>query len=142
MTIDTFINEIVACNDLDDLKVRLKDYLESEKLPSYVDKYEIPAREVLSHLNLINGTKLKAIGKIVTRLSEGYSIADMKRIAEVKVDEWGDNKDMAAYLHPQTLYGSRNKVDKYLDQVKLVDNFSKKQLAKSRPDTIVLPKWN
>lgn len=142
MTIDTFINEIVACNDLDDLKVRLKDYLDSESLPSSVDRYSEAATEVLSHLNLINGTKLKAIGKIVTRLSEGYSIADMKRIAEVKVDEWGDNKDMAAYLHPQTLYGSRNKVDKYLDQVKLVDNFSKKQLAKSRPDTIVLPKWN
>jgi len=73
-------------------------------------------------------------------------VADMKRIAEVKVDEWGNSKDMAKYLKPQTLYGSRNKVDKYLDQVKLVDNFNKKQLAKSRPDSIVLPMkavpWN
>ena len=122
MTIDDLIDEIINCNDLVDLKVTLKDYVDSINIPSAVGKYEIPARDVLSHLNTLNGTKLKAIGKIAQRLSEGYSVNDLKRIAEVKCDEWGDDRTMAKYLKPQTLYGSRDKVNKYLDQVKLNDN--------------------
>ena len=141
MTIDVLIDEIIKCNNLDDLKISLKGYMESSNLPSIVDKYQTPAKDILSHLNTLNGTKLTAIGKIAQRLSEGYSVNDLKRIAEVKCDEWGDDKTMAKYLRPQTLYGSRDKVNKYMDQVKLNDNFIKKQVAKSRPDSIVLPKF-
>lgn len=142
MTIDDLIDEIITCVDLDDLKVRLKDYLDSGPSTSVVDRFSEPANEVLSYLNLINGSKLKAIGKIAQRLSEGYSVADLKRIIDVKCEEWGDIKKMAPFLKPQTLFGSRNKVNKYLDHVKLDDSFTKKQVAKSRPDTIVLPDFN
>ena len=142
MTIDDLIDEIITCNDLGDLKVRLKDYLDSDVNISIVDRFKEPATEVLSYLNLINGSKLKAIGKIAQRLSEGYSVADLKRIIDVKCEEWGDVKKMAPFLKPQTLFGSRNKVDKYLDHVKLDDGFNKKQVVKSRPDTIILPDFN
>lgn len=141
MTIDDLIEIIDNSDDFGQLKATMKVAVASESTTSAVDKYGVPARAVLSHLNTLNGTKLKAIGKIAQRLSEGYSVNDLKRIAEVKCDEWGDVKDMAPYLKPQTLYGSRDKVNKYLDQVKLNDNYNKKQVAKTRPDCIVLPKF-
>lgn len=146
MTIDDLINEIITCDSLSDLQNSLSDLISNVNQPSTVDRFEEPARHVLSHLNTVNGTRLKAIGKIAQRLSEGYSVSDLKRVIDVKCDEWAGNKKMSGYLHPQTLFRSRNQVDKYLDQVKLVDNFTKKEVAKTKPDTIVLPKdlleWN
>jgi len=141
MTLDNLIEMINNSNDFGQLKATVQVAIATESIVSAVDKHETPARAVLSHLNTLNGTKLTAIGKISQRLSEGYSVNDLKRIAEVKCDEWGGDKTMAKYLRPQTLYGSRDKVNKYMDQVKLNDNFIKKQVAKSRPDTIVLPKF-
>jgi len=141
MTLDDLIEMIDNSDDFGQLKATMQVAIATESITSAVNKYEVPARSVLSHLHTLHGTKLKAIGKIAQRLSAGYSVNDLKRIAEVKCDEWGDEKTMAKYLRPQTLYGSRDKVNKYLDQVKLNDNFIKKQVAKTRPDSIVLPKF-
>lgn len=146
MTIDDLIDAINSSDNFSGLQDTIKCFLANERVVSSVDKYGDAARDVLGHLNATNGTRLKAIGKIAQRLSDGYSVADLKRIIDVKCDEWADNKKMAEYLKPQTLFGSRIKVDKYLDQVKLVDNFNKKEIAKSKPDSIVLPpsllEWN
>ncbi len=42
--------------------------------------------------------------KIIARLNEGYKVKDFKAVIDNKVDEWQNNKKMAKYLRPSTLF--------------------------------------
>lgn len=82
-------------------------------------------REVIAYLNEKTGKHFKpnADGNkkaINPRLKEGYTVADMKRVIDIKYSHWhgvifdsgvpGDN-----YLNPQTLFRS-GKIDTYLNE--------------------------
>lgn len=75
-------------------------------------------REIIDYLNAATGKhfspKSSAVMRhLVARLREGYSVADCKRVIDVKTSEW-KNREMEVYLRPETLFGS--KFDGYLNQ--------------------------
>lgn len=77
-----------------------------------------PTEEVIDHLNQRAGTHYKATTantrKLVkARLNEGFTIEDMKLVIDKKCADWLNNRDMAQYLRPETLFG--NKFESYLN---------------------------
>jgi len=85
------------------------------------DLEELPtsdaARNVLTLMNTVLFTRFGATEKnlrfVNGRLSEGFKLEDFKKVFEVKRNEW-DGTDMAKYLRPSTLLGT--KFDEYLSQ--------------------------
>lgn len=77
-----------------------------------------PTEEVVNHLNRRAGTRYKATTpntrKLVkARLKEGFTVEDMKLVIDKKCNEWLNNRDMAQYLRPETLFGA--KFESYLN---------------------------
>lgn len=77
-----------------------------------------PTEEVVNHLNRRAGTKYKpttaSTRKLVkARLKEGFTVEDMKLVIDKKCTDWLNNKDMAQYLRPETLFGP--KFESYLN---------------------------
>jgi uncharacterized phage protein (TIGR02220 family) len=78
-----------------------------------------PYAEVISYLNQKAGTAFKVNSKdtrkhIKARFDEGFTVEDFKTVIDHKVTEWGSNPDMAQYLRPSTLFGT--KFESYLNQ--------------------------
>lgn len=71
----------------------------------------------IAYLNQKLGKNYKYVDKntklVNARLKEGYTIDDFKTVIDKKVAEW-KNGDMAKYLRPETLFGT--KFDGYLNQ--------------------------
>lgn len=71
----------------------------------------------IAYLNQKLGKSYKYVEKntklVNARLKEGYTIDDFKTVIDKKVSEW-QNGDMAKYLRPETLFGT--KFDGYLNQ--------------------------
>jgi len=55
---------------------------------------------------------------IGARLAEGYTEEDLALVLEYKWDEWGNNKDMAKYFRPETLFAAKH-FEGYLQAAKL-----------------------
>lgn len=77
-----------------------------------------PTEEVVNHLNQRAGTQYKATTantrKLVkARLKEGFTVEDIKLVIDKKCAEWLNNRDMAQYLRPETLFGP--KFESYLN---------------------------
>ena len=78
-----------------------------------------PYAEVISYLNQKAGTAFKVNSKdtrkhIKARIDEGFTVEDFKAVIDRKVTEWGNNPEMAQYLRPSTLFGT--KFESYLNQ--------------------------
>lgn len=52
--------------------------------------------------------------KINTRLEEGFTLDDFKKVIDIKSSEWLNDANMQKYLRPETLFG--NKFEGYLNQ--------------------------
>lgn len=100
-------------------KVRLgKDsniYSSSNDEP-HIDSKKI--KEIISYLNEKAGTKYRASGfktqrLIKARFNDGFNDEDFKKVIDIKVTEWSST-DMAKYLRPETLFGT--KFESYLNQ--------------------------
>lgn len=75
--------------------------------------------EIVAYLNEKCGTSYKTSSEktkkhINARLNEGYSLADFKKVIDIKATEWLNNPEMCKYLRPQTLFGSN--FESYLNQ--------------------------
>lgn len=73
--------------------------------------------EIVAYLNDKLHTKYSAksaanVRLITARLKDGYTVADFKTVIDKKYDEWRET-EFAAYLRPQTLFGT--KFDSYLN---------------------------
>lgn len=73
--------------------------------------------EIIAYLNGKLHTKYSAksaanVRLITARLKDGYTVADFKTVIDKKCDEWSET-EFAAYLRPQTLFGT--KFDSYLN---------------------------
>lgn len=84
---------------------------EKEKIYSLVDA-------VIAYLNQTLGTKYKSRTKktvelIRARANEGFTLEDFKEVISKKASEW-QNTDMAKFLRPETLFGT--KFEGYLNQ--------------------------
>lgn len=59
-----------------------------------------------------NSKKTKSL--INSRIKEGFKVEDFKKVIDIKTSEWLNDKQMAQYLRPETLFG--NKFEGYLNQ--------------------------
>lgn len=89
-----------------------KDILSGKPDPAY--QYE----EIIEYLNQKAGTSFRSRSTdsrkhIHARLDEGFTLQDFKTVIDKKVAEW-KGTDMAKYLRPATLFGS--KFEGYLNQ--------------------------
>lgn len=74
--------------------------------------------DIISYLNEKAGTKYRASGSktqrlIKARFNDGFNDEDFKKVIDIKVAEWSGT-DMAKYLRPETLFGT--KFESYLNQ--------------------------
>ena len=82
------------------------------------DRTDNITKEVIDRLNDVAGTKYKdrtpkTKTLIQARLKEGFSLEDFNRVIDKKCREWS-NTEMAKYLRPETLFGT--KFESYLNQ--------------------------
>ena len=82
------------------------------------DRTDNITKEVIDLLNDVAGTNYKASTSktktlIQARLKEGFSLEDFNRVIDKKCREWS-NTEMAKYLRPETLFGT--KFESYLNQ--------------------------
>lgn len=75
--------------------------------------------EVIDYLNAKLGTRYKATSAqaskhINARINEGYTLDDFKAVIDKKHAQWKDDPNMAKFLRPETLFGT--KFDGYLNE--------------------------
>ena len=98
-----------------------KEPEEPEKKPEEPKKEALTAsiyRSVIAHLNAVTGQNYRAGSRatqahINARLKEGFTEQDFYTVINKKAAEWM-RTDMAKYLRPETLFGS--KFESYLNQ--------------------------
>ncbi|MFW7373933.1 conserved phage C-terminal domain-containing protein [Vagococcus fluvialis] len=101
-------------------KVRLgKD--SKDILSSSDEQDDVPYKEIVDYLNLKTSksykhstSKTKSL--IKARWNEGFRVDDFKKVIDNKRFEWIGNPDMAKYLRPETLFGT--KFEGYLNENK------------------------
>jgi len=75
--------------------------------------------EILDHLNNKVGKSYKPtkvnLGFITARLVEGHSMEDIKRVIDIKTEQWLNDEKMDMYLRPQTLF-NRTKFSGYVNE--------------------------
>lgn len=79
----------------------------------------LPYREIVDYLNQKAGTKYRSTTKktqslIKARYHEKFTLDDFKKVIDNKVAEWKSDNEMAKYLRPETLFGT--KFESYLNQ--------------------------
>lgn len=82
------------------------------------------AEDIVSHLNSVTGSSYRSTTSktrklIAARLAEGFTADDFKAVISKKAKEW-QNTDMAQYLRPETLFGT--KFEGYLNQPEVRNN--------------------
>mgnify|MGYP001240449399 CR=1 FL=1 len=79
-------------------------------------KDNIPYKEIIEYLNFKTDRSYRTVESnkkpIRARFNEGYELADFKKVIDNMCVNWSDT-DMAQYLRPQTLFGT--KFDNYLN---------------------------
>lgn len=87
--------------------------IEDEKLNT-----AFKTKKIIEYLNSRLNTNYKSTSKktqslVRSRLRDGYTVDDFKRVIDIKSDEWL-NTSMSKYLRPETLFS--NKFESYLNQ--------------------------
>ena len=82
------------------------------------DIYTPPYEEIISYLNQMANTSYRASTRktkdlIKARFNDGFTVDDFYTVIQKKTVEWM-NTDMAKYLRPETLFGT--KFESYLNQ--------------------------
>lgn len=115
------LSTIVRDRDID--RVREKDR-DKDRNKDRDKERDRDTENIISFLNSTTGSKYKASTDktrrlIAARLAEGFTIDDFKAVITKKAKEW-QNTDMAQYLRPETLFGT--KFEGYLNQPEVKNN--------------------
>ena len=83
-----------------------------------IDCLPVKVREIIDYLNAVIGSSYRSSSKKTTsliraRLNEGFTVDDFKAVIDKKAASWGGT-DMAKYLRPETLFGT--KFEGYLNE--------------------------
>lgn len=78
-------------------------------------------KEVLDYLNRVSGKKFSPKSPsnkrlIKGRLSQGYSISDLKKVIDTMWSKWKDDPKMSGYIRPETLFND-TKFQGYVNQL-------------------------
>lgn len=119
---DPWGNTTNATTDQFQLQISEPQAPAQSKEPDHVE-------EIVAHLNQRAGTNYKAstanTRKLVkARLKEGFTVDEFKTVIDKKCADWLNNRDMAQYLRPETLFGP--KFESYLNA---------KSMPQTRPNT-------
>lgn len=70
------------------------------------------AIKILNYLNKSTGKKFRenetTLKPIISRLKQGFTMADCMNVIDMKKEQWGSKVDMIPYLRPSTLFGATN----------------------------------
>ena len=107
--------------DIDRVRQRDRDKDRNKDRDKDKDK---DTENIISFLNSTVGSNYKSTtGKtrklIAARIAEGFTVDDFKAVITKKAKEW-QNTDMAQYLRPETLFGT--KFEGYLNQPEVKNN--------------------
>ena len=113
-TVRVFLSENVR-NDNDN---------DNDNEVSYHDTYHDTYIQIVGMLNETTGSNYKATSKktqslIRARLLDGFTVDDFRTVITKKAKEW-QGTDMAQYLRPETLFGT--KFEGYLNQPEVKNN--------------------
>lgn len=94
-----------------------KQSLPNNKSNNDIDNTTI--KDIVDYLNEKTGSKFKWQSKdtqkhIKARIKEGYTLADFKKVIDIKCAQWLNDSKMCNYLRPSTLFGT--KFESYLNQ--------------------------
>ena len=109
------MSTIVRDRDIDRVRERDKDRNKDR---------DRDTENIISFLNSTTGSKYKVSTDktrrlIAARLAEGFTVDDFKAVISKKAKEW-QGTDMAQYLRPETLFGT--KFEGYLNQPEVRNN--------------------
>jgi uncharacterized phage protein (TIGR02220 family) len=124
MVKDESLRQIRAAGGIKGGNPALKDNHKVNLAPNHGDKQMVEDEdekevllkkvygEIISDLNEVCGTEYKSTSEktralIRARLNDGFVLDDFKHVHRVKWREWGKDAEMAPYLRPQTLYGTK-----------------------------------
>ena len=102
----------------EDMKNHMTSHMENENINENINKDINIIKDIIDYLNIILNTKYRystqAIQKhIKARLNEGFIYDDFVKVIDKKYDDW-HSTDMAKYLRPETLFGT--KFQSYLNE--------------------------
>lgn len=108
----------------------LNTEIEGEIIYSPAEQDYIPYKEIIEYLNEKIGSNYKPNASktktaIHARIQEGYTLEDFKIVIDKKYNEWYGT-DMAKYLRPETLFGT--KFEGYLNQPETERVFTTKDI--------------
>lgn len=80
---------------------------------------DIPFKEIVEFLNEKTNSNYRHTTKatqnlIKARVNDGFEVSDFKQVIDTKSSQWLNDKEMAKYLRPQTLFGT--KFESYLNE--------------------------
>ncbi len=99
--------------------------------------------EIIKYLNSKTRKRFRAVGKnktLITSLLKDYSISDVKRVIDVKYNEWQGNPQMEKYLRPQTLF-NKSKFQAYYEQFNPDKDESLTSRQVEHREYLSTPKW-
>nr|DAS54499.1 MAG TPA: replisome organizer protein [Caudoviricetes sp.] len=107
-----------------DKSIEIEKENKSKKDKTYSPSLPSVAEDIVTFLNSTVGSNYKSTtGKtrklIAARLAEGFTLEDFKTVITKKAKEW-QGTDMAQYLRPETLFGT--KFEGYLNQPEVKNN--------------------
>lgn len=96
----------------------------SKKDKTYCPSLPSVAEDIVTFLNSVTGSSYRSTTDktrklIAARLAEGFTVDDFKAVITKKAKEW-QGTDMAQYLRPETLFGT--KFEGYLNQPEVRNN--------------------
>lgn len=107
-----------------DKSIEIEKESKSKKEKTYSPSLPSVAEDIITFLNSTVGSNYKSTtGKtrklIAARLAEGFTVDDFQAVITKKAKEW-QGTDMAQYLRPETLFGT--KFEGYLNQPEVKNN--------------------
>ena len=117
------MSTIVRDRDIDRVRERDRDKDRNKDRDKDRDR-DRDTENIISFLNSITGSSYRSTTSktrklIAARLAEGFTADDFKAVITKKAKEW-QNTDMAQYLRPETLFGT--KFEGYLNQPEVRNN--------------------
>lgn len=122
-------NNLLSNKDTKELKDNVADAPPAPK----AEAPDLPFKDVIEYLNLAAGTSYRPSSKktqslIKARISDGFGVEDFKKVVDIKTKAWARDKQMAVYLRPETLFGT--KFESYLNEWRLKNGVNKGGTAK------------
>lgn len=92
-----------------------------ERKPEPADDRNSKADEIIAYFNEVTGSSIRCVEgnrkHVRARLSEGYTMDDLRTVIDSKQSEWGNDPRMSRYIRISTIFGASH-FDEYLNQAR------------------------